>query len=82
MKNAKELLEAWQVYGPAEEASEPNVHRATFDARGIRNIMMSYFMEKEYKDVMDALRHHIDEMPDEWVVEFLRHQEDTVVEEV
>ena len=81
--NARELLEQlYAVYSPSEEASEPNVHRGKYDAEGIRNIMMSYFMHKDIKSVFDTLREYIDKMPDEWVIEFLRHQGDTVVEPV
>lgn len=80
--NARELLELYAVYSPSEEASEPNVHRGEYDAEGIRNIMMSYFMHRDIKSVFDALREYIDKMPDEWVIEFLRHQGDTVVEPV
>ena len=81
--NARELLEQlYAVYSPSEEASEPNVHRSKFDGEGIRNIMMSYFMHKDIKDVFSAIREYIDKMPDEWVIEFLRHQGDTVVEPV
>ena len=80
--NARELLELYAVYSPSEEASEPNVHRGEYDAEGIRNIMMSYFMHRDIKNVFDALREYIDKMPDEWVIEFLRHQGDTVVEPV
>ena len=80
--NARELLELYAVYSPSEEASEPNVHRGKYDAEGIRNIMMSYFMHKDIKSVFDTLREYIDKMPDEWVIEFLRHQGDTVVEPV
>lgn len=81
--NIKELNEAfYAVYSPSEEASEPNVGRSTFDSRGIRNIMMSYFLQKPFENTEEALRHYIDEMPDEWVIEFLRNQGDTVVEEV
>ena len=80
--NARELLELYAVYSPSEEASEPNVHRGKYDAEGIRNIMMSYFMHRDIKNVFDALREYIDKMPDEWVIEFLRHQGDTVVEPV
>lgn len=80
---ARKLLEElYTVYSPAEEASEPNVSRSKFDAEGIRNIMMSYFMRKDVKDIYETLRNYIDKMPDEWVCEFLRHQGDTVVEPV
>ena len=80
--NARELLELYAVYSPSEEASEPNVHRGKYDAEGVRNIMMSYFMHKDIKSVFDTLREYIDKMPDEWVIEFLRHQGDTVVEPI
>ena len=54
---ARKLLEElYTVYSPAEEASEPNVSRSKFDAEGIRNIMMSYFMRKDVKDIYETLR--------------------------
>ena len=87
MSKARELVRQidetfYQVYSPSEEASEPNVSRSKFDAEGIRNIMMSYFIKKDTKDMYNTLRNYINEMPDEWVCEFLRHQGDTVVESV
>ena len=84
MTRVSKLLEEWEVYSPKEEAENPGLseHRSKFNSREIRNIMMSYFMYNELQKVYDALREHIDKMPDEWVAEFLRHQEDTVVEKV
>lgn len=84
MRTAKEILEdlKYWVYSPEEEASEPNVGRSKFDSKGIRNIMMSYFLHKDFNDALDAIRYYIDKMPDEWVIEFLKNQGDTVVEPV
>lgn len=88
MKTAKDLLEAlYQVYSPSEEKEElettgKEVYRGEYNGKEIRNIMMSYFLHKDFKDTEEAIRHYIDKMPDEWVVEFLRNQGDTVVEPV
>ena len=84
MTRVSKLLEEWEVYSPKEEEENPGMseHRPKFDSTDIRNIMMSYFMYNEPQQIYDVLREHIDKMPDEWVVEFLRHQDDTVVERV
>ena len=84
MTRVSKLLEEWEVYSPKEEEENPGMseHRPKFNSREIRNIMMSYFMYKDSGPILDVLRDYIDKMPDEWVAEFLRHQEDTVVEKV
>lgn len=76
------LLEEYEVYSPSEESSEENVHRSKFDSKGIRNIMMSYFMGNEVQDVYNNIRNHIDKMSDEWVIEFLKNQGDTQVNKI
>ena len=82
---SKLLREEWEVYSPSEETEElekygRKVHRSKFNSSEIRNIMMSYFNGLSVQDIYDSIRQHIDAMPDEWVVEFLQNQGDTVVE--
>lgn len=79
--NIKKLLEEWEVYSPTEEEENPGLNRAKFNSNDIRNIMMSYFIGKDAQDVLDKVRQFIDKMPDEWIVEFLRNQDDTEVKE-
>ncbi len=75
----EELTKLYHVYGPQEEKEEglnPE-HRSKFDSKGIRHIMLSYF-----SNGMQDIVKHIFAMPDSWVIEFLKAQEDTEVEEI
>lgn len=88
MANIKKILEEFDkyyVYNPEEEQEEAKfgktVYRNKYDGKDLRNMFIgSLRYGNTVQSVIDGIREAIDKMPDEWIAEFLKVQNNDVVE--
>lgn len=76
----------YHVYSVKEEieeyGQEKPEYRRTYDSKDLRSMFIGTLVTSGVNDMTDALRDAIDKMPDEWVADFLRVQNDEFVEKI
>ena len=86
VKQLNEELDKYLVYSPKEVEYEQkfgrDVHKGPYTSKDLRNMFIGTlnYPSNNAQDIIDSLRDAIDKMPDEWIAEFLRVQNDYTVE--